>query len=182
MHSFLAGDTGQYWGNGEGLYWCTGEMGMVSNWGNPQTWAWKGVSLCKAQLRVWVGGRIKQKRIITLKWYKNSSQFQGTRSWFHETRRNVLLRCAVVGGGTIRKKVSEVNTREAHWGLPRNRESGQWASSVFLSLGRWRPWASHCPVSLSSILCSLARLWGGVCSHAREALSEICACGVGSWF
>lgn len=30
MHSFLAGDTGQYWGNGEGLYWRTGEMGMVS--------------------------------------------------------------------------------------------------------------------------------------------------------
>lgn len=100
---------------------------------------------------------VKQKRWLPSK-DKNSSQFKVTRRWFYETRKNVLPTCAVVSSGTTRKEISEVNTGNAHQGLPgkeRNLGSGL---PVWFSC-QWpvpeRTEAMSDPFScLSSALCS----------------------------
>ena len=114
MCSFPARDTGQPWGG----------------WGrsllrNPSNLGMKGGKPLRGTTR---RREVKQKRIITLKWQKQLP----VPYWFHETRKNVLPRCAVVSSGTTRKEIIEVNTGNAHRGLPGNRDPGQWVSSRVL--------------------------------------------------
>lgn len=104
-----------------------------------------------------------------------------TGSWFYETRRNILPRYAVVSRGTTGRK-SEVNTGDAHGGIACLGTENLGRGLPVLSLRRQGPWAPRSPVSLNSVLCSLAPLWGGFCSHTGRLLGRYCVCGAGSWF